>query len=42
METYHRLSGESFRILADQKLKDETSFFHMTHFREVKEVRGLD
>lgn len=39
VETYHRLSGESFRILADQKLKDETSFFHMTHFREVKEVK---
>eukprot|EP00434_Breviolum_minutum_P012496 symbB.v1.2.011009.t1/scaffold687.1/size172701/15 len=39
VETYHRLSGESFRTLADQKLKDETSFFHMTHFREVNQVK---
>ena len=43
VETYRRLSetGESFRTLADQKLKDETSFFHMTLFRKVEEVRGV-
>lgn len=39
IESYRKLTGPALEALLCEKLKQETSFFHMTKFRDVEEVR---
>eukprot|EP00435_Cladocopium_sp_Y103_P045619 s1361_g13.t1 len=40
IESYRKFTGPALDALLCEKLKQETSFFHMTQFRDVEEVRS--
>lgn len=39
IESYRKLTGPALDALLCEKHKQETSFFHMTQFRDVEEIR---